>query len=199
MADRNASTEGEVMGIEVVSDKTGDYFRRLESAIGDPGGGGERATNFLVSKVVASMPGPGAAAFDSDGDGRLDKFSPSNPGTPPGVRNNATLRNSIANARLGPLKWGTGTKVVYAPIQEFGGTINHPGGTHYITVGAGKAAFITKEKASQIMSSGRNVKKTKPHTITLPPRPFLRPAFRNNRDQMVKQFIAGVQAKMGGS
>lgn len=142
------------MGVQIVKDNTDDFLRRVGDAVGGTGGGLDRATRFAASKVIASMPGPGAAAFDNDGDGRLETFIPSNPGTPPGVRI-GILRNSITNARLGVLKWGFGTNVDYARPLEFG-------------------------------------------TVNMPARPFLRPALRNNREQIGKQFVAGFKAKMGG-
>lgn len=61
----------------------------------------------------------------------------------------------------------------YARIHQEGGNINHPGGTPYISLEAGKIVFISKKKADALKSQGRNVKKTKPHSIVVPPRPYL--------------------------
>lgn len=63
-----------------------------------------------------------------------------------------------------------GTDVEYAAIHEFGGTINHPGGTPYI---------VTKGGARWLRKDGNypaNVKFTQPHKITIPARPYMRPA-----------------------
>ena len=57
----------------------------------------------------------------------------------------------------------------YAQIHQFGGIIKHPGGTPYISVGAGVARFISKKAAEK----KHGVKYTKPHNITIPARPFL--------------------------
>jgi len=62
-----------------------------------------------------------------------------------------------------------GSNKPYAAIHNFGGTINHPGGTPYISLGDGFARFISNEKAKSI----DNVKYTQPHVIKMPARPFL--------------------------
>jgi phage gpG-like protein len=61
----------------------------------------------------------------------------------------------------------------YAAIHQFGGTINHPGGTYYIIeedeYGKPKARFIKTSKKAKY----KVVYKTKPHTIEIPPRPYV--------------------------
>lgn len=52
-------------------------------------------------------------------------------------------------------------------IHEFGATIEHPGGTPYYTDENGKTVFVSKDK-------GADLPKTKPHTIIIPTRSFLR-------------------------
>lgn len=52
-------------------------------------------------------------------------------------------------------------------IHEFGATIQHPGGTPYTIDENGLAHFVSKDK-------GEGLPKTKPHTITIPARSFLR-------------------------
>jgi hypothetical protein len=69
-----------------------------------------------------------------------------------------------------------------AKLLEFGGAIQHPGGTPYeeaysldaggFLQGAG-VQFVSKAKATS------HAKFTKPHVITIPPRPFMRLAARN--------------------
>jgi phage gpG-like protein len=70
-----------------------------------------------------------------------------------------------------------GIKVVvnrpHAAIHQFGGKINHPGGTYYIIeedeYGKPKARFIKTSKKAKY----KVVYKTKPHTIEIPPRPYV--------------------------
>jgi hypothetical protein len=57
-----------------------------------------------------------------------------------------------------------------ARIQEFGATINHPGGTKYTKDANGRVKFV---------SSGPHDGVTKAHTITIPARPFMRLASVN--------------------
>lgn len=67
----------------------------------------------------------------------------------------------------------------YGMVHEYGGTIPHPGGTPYIIVGPGRAAFISKAKAQEYEAqTGIKPKVTKPHSITMPARPFLRPGLK---------------------
>lgn len=67
----------------------------------------------------------------------------------------------------------------YGLLHEYGGTIPHPGGTPYIFVGPGRVAFISKAKAQEYEAqTGIKPKETKPHSITMPARPFLRPGLR---------------------
>jgi hypothetical protein len=66
-----------------------------------------------------------------------------------------------------------------ARLLEFGGTIQHPGGTTYIddaiVKGKGAGARFVNAKTFE----GQETKKTKPHAIVIPPRPFMRLAARN--------------------
>ena len=73
--------------------------------------------------------------------------------------------------------WG----VPYAGIQEFGGTIMHPGGTPYMIIGG---SFIPLSK----MKNGPAVKFTKPHPIVIPPRPYIRPALYENKAKIQDTF-----------
>lgn len=67
-------------------------------------------------------------------------------------------------------QWGIDLKVIpYARIHEFGGTINHPGGTPYFIGKDGKAKFVSKAK-------GSDLPRTKPHPIEIPARPYITPA-----------------------
>ena len=108
------------MGV-VIEDKSDAFLKRLTSAVGDPGGGLDAATQFLAAKKRESMPGAGAAVIQGTGGdtGIRAKYVPSTPGSPPGVRT-GLLRNSLTNARVGLLRWAAGTNVDYAKHLEFG-------------------------------------------------------------------------------
>lgn len=129
-----------------------------------------------ASFIRESMPGPGASASDSKnrGIGQNDTYTPSNPGTPPGVRRGGSgqgLKASVNTQKISDFVWAVSTNSPYARIHEFGGTINHPGGTPYVITDKG-AIFIKKETAARLESEGKHVGYTKPHTITMPARPF---------------------------
>jgi phage gpG-like protein len=68
------------------------------------------------------------------------------------------------------VEYGINLDVVpYAAIHEFGGTINHPGGTPYRVID-GRTVFVRK-------SEGKGLRKTQPHEIKIPARPYLRPGY----------------------
>lgn len=124
--------------------------------------------------------------------GRFKGPPPSKPGTPPHIRT-GTLRRSIDQETYripkGPNAFvfvgRIGSNLNYARIHELGGTINHPGGSPYIVIG-GKAKWIKKATAR-----GRDgVQYSKPHTIKMPPRPYLRPALASQ----IKKIRASIQA-----
>lgn len=143
-----------------------------------------RACGVLVQGVQDGMPGAGASVLAGTGGdtGTAAKYTSSSPGNPPGVRNASGLKNSIRQERVGKLKRRVGTNVKYARIHELGGTINHPGGTPYKIVGPGRAVFVKKSEALPGM------KRTRPHPITIPPRPFLKPGLAKSRKQMGIKF-----------
>lgn len=73
-----------------------------------------------------------------------------------------------------------GESVAYiARVLEFGGTINHPGGTKYVQLPNGKSKFVS----NSFMGPH---KVTAAHTITIPARPFMRLAYGNFRQQRTK-------------
>ena len=55
----------------------------------------------------------------------------------------------------------------FAAIHQFGGTINHPGGTAYFPKKDGEIVYVSNAKARPSMP------RTKPHSITIPARPYL--------------------------
>jgi phage gpG-like protein len=90
------------------------------------------------------------------------------------------------------------TNAKLAAIHEFGGTFTHPGGTPYKIV-AGKAFFVAKGTPG---ATGV----TKPHTITIPARSFLRGAVDENVDQLstliakqIDQIADGKQTGRGAA
>lgn len=69
------------------------------------------------------------------------------------------------------------TNAKLASIHEFGGTFTHPGGTPYKVVGSGRVVFLAKGAPG---ATGV----TKPHTITIPARSFLRASVDENLDAL---------------
>lgn len=61
-----------------------------------------------------------------------------------------------------------GTNLKYARIHQYGGTINHPGGTAYIPIKSGLMAFIKNNDPR-----AAKLPRTRPHPIQIPARPFL--------------------------
>ena len=60
-----------------------------------------------------------------------------------------------------------GTNLVYAKTHQYGARINHPGGTAYIPTKRGNIWISNKDPRAARLN------RTKPHTITVPARPFL--------------------------
>ena len=108
---------------------------------------------------------------------------PSKAGSAP---NNDTgvLKNNIETISTGPLSAEVQSKAPYAVIHEYGGTIKHPGGTPYFINSEGKAVFVSN--AGQGAFHG--LKKTKPHDIKIPERPYMRPASKKMRPEIVKDM-----------
>jgi len=89
-------------------------------------------------------------------------------------------------------KYPDGTPVAYvASIQEFGVSFTHPGGTQYV-IRDGKAVFVKNSFTGPVAGV------TGAHAITIPPRPFMRPAIAQNENnwskvvtQLSKQVLKG--------
>jgi HK97 gp10 family phage protein len=103
---------------------------------------------------------------------------PSAPGTPP-HNDTGHLKNSIIVTQVGPLRVHVAATARYAAIHEFGGTINHPGGTAYF-FRDGKPVFVGARNAAFWQ-----LPHTKPHPIPMPARPFMAPAARAKRKEVV--------------
>ena len=156
------------MGKFEYADKSKPFLDKLEAKVEialDATG------DFFAQTIQDQMPGAGASVVAGTGGdtGVKGKYVPSSPGSPPGVRSNR-LKSSITSQKAGRLRRAVGTNVSYARIQEFGGTINHPGGTAYVTSG-GSAEFVSLPKSVE------GVRRTGAHTITLPARPFMSPGY----------------------
>jgi phage gpG-like protein len=82
--------------------------------------------------------------------------------------------------------------VKYAAIHEFGGIIQHPGGTAYMMV-AGRATFVSNLVAETAAIAGR----TRPHAIEMPERSFLRAALKEMVPR-IKQVLEQTMAEVAG-
>lgn len=82
-----------------------------------------------------------------------------------------------------------------AAAHEFGANIKHPGGTAYRTIAIGgeiRAIFISNKEAEEFD------RRTRPHTIEIPERPFMRMSFDNNRGELQTFKAARVLAVARG-
>jgi phage gpG-like protein len=79
-----------------------------------------------------------------------------------------SIREKVDARKAGRIVGLIWTDVVYAPAHEYGAKIKHPG------------SQARKAKALHFTYKGKEVfcKSTRPHSITLKPRPFMRPAAR---------------------
>ena len=75
-----------------------------------------------------------------------------------------------------------GSRVPYARIHEYGGTIRHPGGTPYF-IKNGELIFVRKRNPI-----AARLPKTKPHPIRIPARPYLTPALREFEQSGKREF-----------
>lgn len=78
-----------------------------------------------------------------------------------------------------------------AAVHELGATINHPGGTPYMIGPGGKAVFVSK-------AAGAGLPVTKPHTIVIPPRPFMRPTIAREQTKWMKIMSEGAKLVLKG-
>lgn len=79
--------------------------------------------------------------------------------------------------------------VKYAGIHEFGGIIQHPGGTPYFISDllGGKAFFVRKSAMF-----AEHLPKTKAHPIKIPARSFMRSSLKDRTPEIVKGFTMAV-------
>jgi hypothetical protein len=91
-------------------------------------------------------------------------------------------------------KYEDGTPVAYvAAIQEFGGTFEHPGGTHYRIGADGMATFVANSAPG-----AADLPVTKAHSITIPARPFVRPTVQDKGTEWSKQIAGGMRKVIKG-
>lgn len=79
-----------------------------------------------------------------------------------------------------------------AIVQEYGASINHPGGTAY-SVGRDGAKFVSNSS-----SGADSLPRTKAHKITIPPRPFMRPTIANEQKNWLRLLADGAKAVLRG-
>lgn len=144
---------------------------------------------------------------------RTARYQSSAPGSPPGVQT-GRLRNSVAVKSSGVLRRQVGTNVPYGRIHEFGGTITAKNGSLLVPIGPkGRQAlrdsggnvrslnlFIIKRKGrppilaqgfSRLKGPGKG--SVTPlfvllKSVTLPPRPWVMPAFARSKPRLAKTF-----------
>lgn len=161
----------------VVKDRTPEFLRVAENEI-------ERVIAVAAVKIQKD-----AKRSLNLGASRGGK-NPSAPGTPP-HKNTGTLARSIGQETVERRRQFTGrvgSNLEYAMIHEVGGTINHPGGTAYLMVD-GEPRFISNDHPKAGTAA-----RTRPHTISMPPRPYLRPALDRVVSRMPKALRKAGQA-----
>lgn len=108
-----------------------------------------------------------------------------------GVPAEETDRDPEGGERAGPIN-----NAALAYIHENGGTIQHPGGTRYITdaVEGGRRVgtrFVGKGFVGETLVTG-------PHSITIPARPFMSPGVEEALPQIVKRMRSGATRALNG-
>lgn len=114
------------------------------------------------------------------------------PGGSPRLRTGALRRSIDSEVEKDTGDGIVGSALEYARIHEYGGTINHPGGTPYRFI-AGRIVFLRK-----IIGAGKNTSVTNPHKITIPARPYFRPSVERSGGIMLKAFVDASKASLGG-
>ena len=79
--------------------------------------------------------------------------------------------------------------IPYARIHEYGGTINHPGGTKYYFGPDGDIRFLPN-------TARRFVGITKPHAIRMPARPYLAPAVEDFQREEIPNIFARIDKRI---
>lgn len=103
-----------------------------------------------------------------------------------------SLHTEVIEASRGDAAAKVGTNVEYARIQEFGGTVKHPGGTPYLFTSFahhGGVTFLRKDGRYP-----RGTRFTRPHKIRIPARPYLYPALEAKRSAVVREIGVALRA-----
>jgi phage gpG-like protein len=108
---------------------------------------------------------------------------PSAPGKAPN-RDTGNLQAHIETSMPEELVAQVTSSAEYAAIQEFGGTIQHPGGTPYF-MKDGKPVFVS----NQGQGAHHALPVTKPHAIVIPARPYMRPARDTTAPKIRKLYV----------
>jgi phage gpG-like protein len=83
-----------------------------------------------------------------------------------------------------------GTNVKYAGIHEFGGEIQHPGGTAYFPDKTGQLRWVSNAAARPEMP------RTRAHKIPMPERSFLRSGLRDRAAQIQANLLKAAEEGM---
>lgn len=115
------------------------------------------------------------------------------------VRDTREVKRKKPSVKIGIFGKQGSDLVIQGSANEFGATINHPGGTSYgyktqRQAEQGKVRFLSRGEG--FMSLGE----TSPHTIKIPERSFLRSAVAENRQKITKavgdQYIRFIEANV---
>jgi hypothetical protein len=108
------------------------------------------------------------------------------PGPSAALQNSITSRVNRLGSRLQAAVGNFKHPLKYARIHEYGGVINHPGGTKYLVVGKGMAVFVKK---SAMKFTGI----TKPHQIRIPERSYLRSSLAKKKRQILDLILSAIK------
>jgi len=108
------------------------------------------------------------------------------PGSGATLKNSITTRVDNAGGRMRAMVGNFKRPLKYARIHEYGGTINHPGGTKYLVVGKGLAVFVKK-------SALRFTGITKPHQIRIPERSYLRSSLAAKKRTILRMILDAIK------
>lgn len=87
----------------------------------------------------------------------------------------------------GAVEDGQMTVATLGAIQHFGADINHPGGTRYVVGKGGKAKFVSNSFTGPVSGV------TQPHTINIPPRPWLDKGVESGVKEYLETIREGVK------
>lgn len=112
--------------------------------------------------------------------------APSAPGEPPN-RDTGNLQAHLEATNPKPMIGQVASKAKYAAALEFGANIKHPGGTPYF-MRDGKPVFVSNSGHGAF----HTLPVTKPHTIEIKARPYMRPARDAKAKEIRKDFADAI-------